>query len=208
MKKFVLILFTIFIYNSVTAQAKEIFSPEYKFGTVFLFGGSTLNGFILIKENSDIKFKQTLDSNEKIIYYKTSIESIVFEDATFLYKTVINKSSEERKALQVEIDGDVVLFNDSFMRTMVGHPYGSVGYLAGAYKPEVHYYLGKKGQTEVIHIGFPNSFSKNFKKITEDYFGSCPILFAKIDNREFERSDIQGIVNFYNNECNKIDIND
>lgn len=202
MKNFILIVFIFLIYNPANAQAREIFSPEYKPGKVILFGDKTLEGFILLKDNSDVKFKQSQDSKEKITYHSRSIKSIIIEDEVFEYKNVKN-SSDKRMALQLEIEGDVILFSDSHMKNMAGHPYGSIGYMSGAYKPEVHYYLGKKGQNEVLHIGFPNSYSKSFKKITEDYFGSCEALFAKTDNREFERSDIHGIVNFYNNECNK-----
>lgn len=203
MKKLLPIVLMLFICKAAKAQINELFNPEYKPGTVVLFGDTTLNGFILLKENSDIKFKESIDSKEKNTYYNRSIKSLIFEDAIFEYKTVVKKSSEERKALQVEIDGDVILYSDSFLRYFTLYETRIRG--VNDREEEVHYYLGKKGQVDVIYLGFPNSYSKSFKKKTEDYFGSCPKLLEKISNRGFERSDIQGIVNFYNNECNKIE---
>jgi hypothetical protein len=210
MKK-ILYIFILIIFigkSSIAQTTKELFNPEYKPGTVLLFGDLSLKGFILLKKNSGIKFKKSLDSKKIVSYEMRSIKSIIFEDATFKYKTVVKNSSEERKALQVEIDGEVSLYSDTYLRYMLGHPAWIISMTGIAHDKEVHYYLGKKDQNEVLHIGFPNSYSKSFKKITKDYFGSCEALYAKTDNREFERSDIQGIVNYYNNECNKNEINE
>ena len=185
------------------AQIKDILKIDYNPVTVILNSGIEMEGFLDIKENSDIKFKDSLDSNQTIIFKKENIKSLIFEDAIFQYMTVVKNSSKEIKALQVEIDGDVMLFSDSFKRYMPGG-HAVTGTSANVSGNEVQYYLGKKDQTEVTFLGYSNSYSKKFKKIAEEYFGSCSKLLEKISNREFERFDITGIVNFYNNECNKI----
>lgn len=210
MKNTLYITLLLFISQSVFAQTtKELFNPEYRPGTVVLFGDNKMTGFIMLKDNSDIKFKQSIDSKDKKTYYSRSIKSLIFEDAIFEYKTVINKSSKEKKALKVEIDGEVTLFSDSFIRNINSGVTGTgVGVRGSGKEPEIHYYLGEKNSPDVFYLGFPNSYSKKFILKTESYFGSCLTLLKKIRNREFERFDIIGIVNFYNNECNKTKIDE
>ena len=202
MKKFILIVLTVFISSLVTAQNPNLFTSKYLPGIVLLNSGTEMDGFIALKENSDIKFKKSLDSKNSIIYNKENIISLTFEDAIFHYKTVVNKSSEEIKALQLETDGEVSLYSDSFIRYInTGIAGSGSGINAAVQGQEVHYYIGRKHEVDVIFLRYSNSYSNKFKKIAEMYFGSCPKLIEKISNREFERFDITGIVDYYNNDC-------
>jgi hypothetical protein len=46
------------------------------------------------------------------------------------------------------------------------------------------------------------SLTKSFRKRSMDYFEDCPILRAKLENKEFVKEDLQKIVEFYNSSCN------
>jgi len=203
MKKY-LILFFIFFTVSESVSQNSPFISNYRYGTVTFTNGDTLNGYIVRKNNLDIKFKKSENSKEKSKYKSENIKSLTIDYQTYIYKRVKNKSNEI-KPLQVYIAGDVVLYRELIKRRNMGRGIAGTNssISVDAKESEIHYYLSKKQQSDVTYLRFGNSYSKKFLKIAKEYFGDCTSLINKIENWEFERFDIPGIVNYYNNDCSK-----
>ena len=202
MKKISLLLLFLFFYISVFSQFKYA-SSKYEIGRVEFNNGEVLEGFLILKVNSDISFKKSLSDKKKIKYKSKDIKFLSIEESDYFYKTVKKGSSNDIKALQVSVEGDVILYKEFIDRNTSAPLNGDITYDVNVPKEEVHYYLGRKGQREVIYLKFGNSYSSKFKEIANQYFGNCTTLINKIEKREFDRFDVPSIVNFYNINCLK-----
>ena len=185
MKKVSLLLLFLFLYTSVFSQFKYA-SSNYEMGKVEFNNGEVLEGFLILKVNSDINFKKSLTDKKKIKYKSKDIKFLSIGESFYFYKTVNKGSSNDKKALQVSVEGDVILYKEFIDRNTSAPLNGNITYSVNIPKEEVHYYLGRKGQREVINLKFGNTS-----------------LINKIEKREFDRFDLPGIVNFYNSNCLK-----
>ena len=200
MKNVSFLLLFLFLYISAFSQFKYA-SSNYEKGSVEFNNGDVLDGFIILKVNSDINFKKSLEEKKKIKYKSKDIKFLSIGDSDYFYKTVKKGASNDIKALQISVKGDVVLYKEYIDRNTSAPLSGNITYDVNIPKEEVHYYLGRKGQKEVIYLKFGNSYSNKFEEIANQYFGNCASLINKIENREFDRFDLPGIVNYYNNDC-------
>ena len=201
MKTFVRILLTIIItfssFEMLSQKAIITTKHDYFKGTVVLKNGQELKGLIYREVNLNIRFKMTRDDKLNKIK-KEEISEIKISDNIFKYVNYLNGSKTKILALEKIIDGDVSLF--------VRREYHKERSLTGSYSSfrgsyEKHYYIGNSNGESLIYLKFANSYSSKFLKRTDKYFSDCPELIQKIDNRGFERNDIEGIVNYYNSEC-------
>ena len=80
---------------------------------------------------------------------------------------------------------------------------GSGNAAFGGYHYNINnFYVKNEGDSEVIHLGSNQLFTKNFKQGASEFFKSCPELVEKIQNREFKKKDIVRIVRYFNLDCN------
>ena len=100
--------------------------------------------------------------------------------------------------LKIEIDGKLKLFNYYYTQSSGGMYNGATGTMTGGYSYSVEKYILQKGELEL-----KRTKGLMFRKDMVEYFGDCPELSKKIQEKEFRKDDMQAIVRFYNNNCGK-----
>ncbi len=65
-----------------------------------------------------------------------------------------------------------------------------------------NYYVGKEDSKLVTRITSKGTlFEKNFKKAAMNYFKDCPALVKLIENKTYQKRDLEEIVKYYNEKC-------
>ena len=100
--------------------------------------------------------------------------------------------------LKIEIDGKLKLFNYYYTQSSGGMYNGATGTMTGGYSYSVESYILQKGESEL-----KRTKGLMFRKDMVEYFEDCPELAKKIQEKEFRKDDMQAIVKFYNNKCEK-----
>lgn len=190
------VLFTLSIYSQKGS------------GTIFFKGGKTLQGTIKIAVGDIVKYKKDKKS-KKVKYSFKDIDRIEMYRGSDLdtYVFLKIKDQDNPKVLEEIETGRVNLYRIVTEGTTAGMPMmngmggGMVMGMGHSYSLKSYYTL-KQGEVEATYLGSTRWFSKNFKKAASEYFNDCPTLVEKIQNREFKKSDIREIVDFYNTSCN------
>lgn len=98
--------------------------------------------------------------------------------------------------LELVSEGPVNVYNYYYTQRS-GGMYGAGGAMMS---PSVSYtverYVLQKGSGPLLRPG-----GLSFKKELATFFADCPQLVAKIESKEFRRSDLLAMVKFYNNQC-------
>lgn len=200
----VLILFLLFSLSSFAQVNKGgiINKNDFKFGIVFLKSGDTLKGFIKVKSNYTLKYKDHFEGNKRDII-ANDVRKIEFGPIIYEFKSIKGKSLSKKLLLESYVSvHNVTLFKEVLIRTSA---LGIDGKLSGGYSfdPVKHYYLGKNNESSVSSLGKGNIYSKSFGKIASEYFEGCDKLLKKIKQREFERFDLDSVMEMYDSECGR-----
>lgn len=202
-KIFLLILFLISISFDIVGQNTE---------AILIFkDGTKVIGLGKLKRGDIIKFRK--NKNEKAVkYHFKDLEKVTIiensRNVNYVYLKV--KGSNKFEVLEESIIGKLSLYR---VVTQGQHAPMGVGFginggmgmgigMGGSFTIE-SFYLKRKNEEDVTHLGSTSLFSKNFKKAASNYFSDCPKLKEKIENKEYKKIDIVAIVEFYNSYCVK-----
>ncbi len=218
MKQFFPLLFILIGFNS-NAQFKF---NSYEEATLKLRNGAVINGKAKITIDNKVKLKK---GNEKLIYDYRSLDrfniEINGEKVSYVYKIVAGKEPKLLKIIR-EYPGRVNLYvienepnSASYNHPQTATIKTSDGNTAviNTSVPSVNtkvlinqineYYANKGDGHEVTKIGndHPIFGKKKFKESANEFFKDCPEIIRRINKNEFRRSEMDSIVDFYNENC-------
>ncbi len=194
---FVVSLTSLLVPTPIAAQKEKT--------TLIFKDGSVKTGLGKLTGNR-IKFRT--NKKEKGVKYDFSL----LKEAKLSGKTYVSlgvKGKEKPKVLERLLVGKVYLYRtvDLVYTSYVGNLGGfrgraGVGFVGGGqYYNIKNFYVRKKTENEVTHLGSNQLFTKNFKQAASNYFKDCPKLVKRIQNRALKKRDLKEIVQFYNNQC-------
>lgn len=164
--------------------------------------GSTIDGFGRIKENDEILYRQTEDSEKQIFNHKTIKKLIIYsDDSEQNYEYRVNNDNGKIKLLEILYFGKINIFKDvvggvAYAPTPID---GGFGFTPSSYS---FYYISKNGNNiSVTSLGYATTYSKEFRKKAKEFFNSCPDLLEKINNKYFNRYGIEAVVKYYIENC-------
>lgn len=189
-------------------------------GTLFFKDKTEKEGVIKFLKNSMIEFKES-GSDQKVKYSFDQVYKITYNHSDgniydFVYKLVVRDNKTKVLLLKSEIsDKKVNLLTLEKKRKGFGIPIGymlpvspglsltaSVGVPIGKSGEYFEYYLSRENDlyaTQITNSNIRNSHFKN--NVGPDFFNDCEDIVQKIKEKYFESHDIQGLVNYYNNNC-------
>ncbi|NQX85551.1 MAG: hypothetical protein HRT67_06555 [Flavobacteriaceae bacterium] len=189
MKKIILMI-TLILCQLVNSQMRTL-EVQFKDKTIVKASGKISGEFL--------KYKLPNSKKEKVHFSEILSVTIYFdEDKKTIYKYFPIKNTKKSKVFEEIIFGDVSLY----MTTAKG--YNNPGG-AGMNRIEYiiqNYYVRRNEFNEVTHLGSNQIFTKDFRKVTSEYFKDCAILVEKINDKHFGKREIEEIVTFYNENCN------
>lgn len=104
-------------------------------------------------------------------------------------------SQSEYIFLKLEIEGRVNVFRYFYIQSGTGGYNAATGTMRNSsYKSDDFILQNKNGQ--VMRPSW-----MNFRKDMKDFFGDCPALVKKIQNKDYDRNDVLQIVEYYNSIC-------
>lgn len=200
-KLFLLILFLITLSFDIVGQNTE---------AILIFkDGTKVIGLGKLKRGDIIKFRK--NKNEKAVkYHFKELEKVtIMEDSRkVIYVYLKVKGSNNYAVLEESIIGKLSLYKvvTHGNHVPMGVGFGGAGGMGmgmgmGASFTIESFYLKRKDEENVTHLGSTSLFSKNFKKAAIEYFIDCEELVVKIEDNEYKKKDIEEIVNFYNRKC-------
>lgn len=166
---------------------------EYNNGTVFFKDGSTSRGLIKIKTEGGIKFK--IDQDAEVAEYDYhSIDG--FDTEGKHYKYVLIHDDKAPRLLYEKLKGSITLYCDERYNQNNNFPNAAtvMASMSTGGDNDSHYYFIQVNDN-TIRIG--TRIKKKHLKI----FSSCPSLMKKIEDKELERRNVQGIIAYYNEHC-------
>lgn len=185
-----LLLFVQLVYCQ-TDQAKLIFIDE-----------TELEGYATIKNNK-ILFRLTLkDVAEE--WDENMVKQVIFYgyNTVFIYEYLQINERVKPRLFEVVTEGEVTLYSD-FIRDKNGwnnlqdnirSPMRSFNFFdPNADMPDIYV---KRDFEE-----FPVDLNHNFKNQIMDYLSDCEVLVEKIKNGKLRKTQIDEIVNYYNDYC-------
>ena len=172
--------------------------------------GSTVEGYGKLKSQDRVKFRKS-KQDKAIKYHFRDLKKVTiyndYAETIYVYQKIKGKKMYE--VMEVVVVGEMSLYKKVTYGTHAGGMgaggfggSGGVGFgMTTSYTIE-DYYVKRKDEQEVTHLGSTDLFSKNFKKAAGGYFADCPSLVKKIQTKEYKKRDIEEIVSYYNSECN------
>ncbi|AYN02940.1 hypothetical protein [Flavobacterium sp. 140616W15] len=200
-KSIIIILF--FINIKSYSQTQE--------AIIFFKNGDSIEGFAALKFNK-IKFKISLDDKTDTWDYE-HIKKITFFGfeikRTFEYVTL--NSVDKPKLVEVITEGEATLYkklgSDYSLFDHISNPHDEVqsygSYINGQYSqprdvPEFYYVKkGKDKYPTCLNCGVINSWRRN----TSKFFADCDYIVKKLKGDKWLFTDIEQIVEFYNDIC-------
>jgi len=150
--------------------------------------GTQLTGLGKLKGASKVKFRKSRKDKAKKYHFKDLQKVKIYEgDNITTYEYLKVKGKNKYVVLEEVVLGKVALYKIVSQGQHVGFGMGGFGGAGGGMVSGMgmsytikNYYVRKKNEREVTHLGSTNLFSKNFKKAASTYFKSCPDLVKKI----------------------------
>lgn len=215
------ITFLFFILIGINSYAQLIFN-SYERATLKLRNGKEITGEAKITNDEKIKFKK---GKEKEIYDYRSLDRCKInsngDQVSYIYKIIAGKEPRLLKIVR-EYPGGLNLFVIEYKTnsTSFNHPQTSTITTLDGKTAEIstsvpslnikgpinqinEYYVNKGSGHEVIKIGsdHPIFGKSHFKKTVNEFFKDCPEIIRKVNENEFRRSEMDSIVDFYNENC-------
>lgn len=153
-------------------------------GTVYLKDGTVKSGLVKSRFFGGFKFKSS--ENAEAIDYKASEVTGVDVEGKRYRSITIEDGKEVNLLLWVE-EGKRNLY---VRRTLMRVPTGATGSVT----TEVVTYYMQDG-TKVTKLG------GRLKKKEYQLFEDCPALIQKLKSKNIRRTDMEGIVSYYNEQC-------
>jgi len=196
------------------SKTKIILVDENKdLGTLVFKNNIEKTGIITFKKNNII-FKENEDAEEKVYtfneVFKLSVHNDRGEIDDYQYKLIVDENKTKVYLLKVKIIGKVSLFVSEINGYDPGMPMMSMNngsvttHFMGGGGPVtiIKYYISKENDMYAIRIPVPNTRNYHFKKnIAPEFFSDCKELMKQINSKTFDKYDFEGIVNYYNNNC-------
>ncbi|WP_127844341.1 hypothetical protein [Psychroflexus aestuariivivens] len=169
--------------------------------------GSSINGYGRIKTNDRILIRRSKNADKEIYDYKTVRRLRVnYGDTTKDYEYKVLKDGRgpgSVKLLHIIQEGNVDLYQVQHS----GMIYPSTGFsntgFATTTTSSTTYYMSESESDLVVNLRIGNTYSRRFRKIAKEYFGDCEELLKKIKLKHFERYDVESVVKYYNEFCDK-----
>lgn len=179
------------------------------------------------KQKEKLKFK-TSKKAKKVKYDAHLVDSVLFTvtykekiDKEWVEKTreakyvpvFLDKKKKKQGFAELIVDGEIKLVGRTVMyyNTTTVHQGSTVN--AGGqlitFPPVYQHHSGTHNNLLVVREGHKAikinhvSLFKAFKKRASDFFGDCPSLVSKIENKEYKKEDLIAIVEYYNSNCAK-----
>ncbi len=162
--------------------------------------GTILNGTGRLASKNRIKFSIHPEIKAKKISFDLIDYALIGGKR---YEQHAVKDKKKKIVAEVKVAGAVWLYEVSTSGYNPGFTAGGSGNAAlGGYHYNINnFYVKNEGDSEVIHLGSNQLFTKNFKQGASEFFKSCPELVEKIQNREFKKKDIVNIARYFNFNC-------
>lgn len=205
MKKLQLISFLLTIFLSSTLYAQRTKA------ILFFKDGTQITGLGKLKGANKVKFRKTRKDKAKKYDFKNLEKVKIYEaDDIITYVYLKIKGKNKYKVLEQVVVGEVMLYKIVAQGQHAGVGMGGfggagggMGFGMGTSFTIKNYYVKRKNDQEVTHLGSTSLFSKSFKKAAGNYFKDCLNLVKKIQNKEYKKRDIREVVEYYNTECEK-----
>ncbi len=205
MKKLHIVSFVLTLFLSSTIHAQRTKAVLY------FKDGTQITGLGKLKGANKVKFRKTRKDKAKKYDFK-NLEKVKIYEAddinTYVYLKV--KDKNHYRVLEEVIVGAVSLYKIVSHGQHAGVGMGGFGGAGGGMAIGMgtsfsikSYYVKRKNDQAVTHLGSTSLFSKSFKKAAGSYFKDCLNLVEKIQNKEFKKRDIREVVEYYNTECKK-----
>lgn len=191
-------------------------------GILYFKDKTVKKGIIKFVKNHSIEFKENEEA-DKIIFNFDEVYKINYNHSDgniydFVYKLVVKEFKTKIVLLKSEISGEKLnLLTLAKERAGFGIPIGyflpvaaGVNFTASFAIPlggggeYFEYYLSKENDlyaTQITRSSIRNSHFKN--TVGPEFFSDCEDIVKKIKNKYFENDDAEGLVNYYNTNCNK-----
>ena len=198
MKTYILIALFL-LFNNLNAQDQE--------ATLFFNDGTSLKGYGAIEDDYRIKFRLTLDEDDKgDVWTDIMAKGITFYgfDKEVRYEYQYEKFDKSYPLLlEVVEEGNVNLYVDShqvvfYNYNQIGEGDFNVNTIEG-YHSDIKinkYYIKKKNEDLVIKIN-----NKFFYKKAKEYFKDCPSLIENMKSKKYTKSNALDLVYYYNDLC-------
>tara|TARA_R110002096_G_scaffold63760_2_gene156132 strand:- start:2121 stop:2690 length:570 start_codon:yes stop_codon:yes gene_type:complete len=176
----------------ITNLALGQFNTAFKPAKVFLKSGDTING--IVKVGTKIKFKTHQDSKKITKYTPDDIYGfdLLVKRKIIKYRYRYLKEKDKSILLSHVIHGKVNLFIDEIR-------------LNDAYNRRIDlsykFYVGRDNDSLATYMSTNLGSFKGRKPVME-YFKDCTSLYAKIESGLFKISEMDEIVEYYNENCN------
>ncbi len=194
-KSILLFVLMVSVYTATYAQRSK--------AILFFKDGTEKEGFGKLNSQKQIKFRT--ERKAEVVKYSFDVldrAKIYTNNGIHEYTLRMVKGDTVPTILEIVKIGRISLYKKvkEGMNTMqYGNGYGQT--MSMHHYSIKNYYVQKEGEEMVTHLGSTGLFSKNFKKAASNYFGSCPKLAERINNKELKKSDILEIVRLYNKQC-------
>lgn len=196
------------------SKTKIILVDENKdLGTLVFKNNIEKTGIITFKKNNII-FKENEDAEEMVYtfneVFKLSVHNDRGEIDDYQYKLIVDENKTKVYLLKVKIIGTVSLFVSEINGYDPGMPMMSMNngsvttHFMGGGGPVtiIKYYISKENDMYATRIPVPNTRNYHFKKnIAPEFFSDCKELMKQINTKTFDKYDFEGIVNYFNNNC-------
>lgn len=109
-----------------------------------------------------------------------------------------NLSNSTNIFLKIEVDGYVKLFYyyNTYNTPNTINPFDATAIGVTSYHTDR--YILQKGNGELTKIK-----GSTFNQAMMEHFNDCPLLMQKIENKIFQKEDMESIVNYYNSQCRR-----
>lgn len=193
-------------YAQISFGKNGTFSNKWYKGDLVLHNGDTLHGWL--KFESASKGMAGLGSKTNKVFYKKTKKgkkkkykkedfssfTVTKNDKKIEKYATVYTSKKRIQLLKILVEGKVTIYETiSYGHTGPGNNGYSYQY--------TNMYIKRQHEKIASNEFFANVF-KSFKKTAKKYFSDCPELVRKIENNDFKKTSLIGMVKYYNAKCN------
>lgn len=169
----------------------QLFGDSYEPGTIVTKSGDTLVGYMK-KRGSGLLYKTNVRTSEQSKIKYPDVVYFVMDDNKYVYFNAVYKVVKEGKKIGLysrEGPGTVSM--------------GAPGTAMSSTKGGTYLYFKRTSETKLTVIRSPGAinFNGSFKKIAKEYFSDCPNLQRQIAQENFEKQQLEEIIDYYESYC-------
>ncbi len=176
-------------------------------GTVYFKDGSVIQGLVKLKKNGEVKYLNNNTKETNIYNHRAISEVKVLDNSkliTYTYKII--KGQKKPKWVMI-LMGKSNLCLYGIMKNgsppIPIDPNSSNPQIFTPMSSTIKHFVGKRTESS-IHSFDKTIYDKGKNRIERllAYFRDCPGLCKKIEKKELNKHDLQGMVEYYNKNCN------